>query len=240
MVLLSALTSAISFVFAVLVIGQFSQRRKMYQLVWALGLIFYGVGALCQYLASTPLWNDGIYRIWYLTGAFYVAAYLGMGTVYLLLPRRVAHVIFVLLVLGSIYAAVRVFSAPVDFQAVAAGLREGEISGIGFPGDVRILTPIFNIFGTLGLVGGAIYSAVIYATRRVHPQRVASNVAIAVGGIVSASGSTLLRFGVPGPFYISQFLGIAVIFLGFLMNYEVVGERMAIFWRPSAQSAGRQ
>lgn len=240
MAFLSALTSIISLVFAALVIGQFIQRRKMYQAVWAAGLIFYGIGALCQYLASTPLWGEGIYRLWYLTGAFYVAAYLGMGTIYLLLPRRLVHILFLLLVLGSIYAAIKTFSVPVDFQAVATGLREGEISGIGFPGDVRIMTPVFNIFGTLGLVGGAIYSAIVYATRRAHPQRVASNVAIAVGGLVSASGSTLLRFGVPAPFYISQFLGIALIFFGFLMNYEVVGERMAILWRPAGQGAGRQ
>jgi hypothetical protein len=240
MALLSALTSVVSFVFAAMVIGQYVQRRKMYQLVWAIGLAFYGIGALCQYLASTPLWSEAVYRTWYLTGAFYVAAYLGMGTMYLLLPRRVAHTVFAILILGSAYAAVRAVSAPVDFPAVASALREGEISGIGFPPEVRIMTPVFNIFGTIGLVGGAIYSAVIYATKRSHPQRVASNVAIAIGGFVSASGSTLLRFGIPAPFYLSQFAGIVIIFLGFLMNYEVVGERVAILWRPAGQGAGRQ
>ncbi len=240
MALLSGLTATISFLFSVLVISQFLRRKRMHQLVWSMGLLFYGVGALCQYLASTPLWSEAVYRIWYLSGAFYVAAYLGMGTIYLLFPRRTAHYIFAALLLASLYAAYRTFTSPVDFQAVASVVREGEISGVGFPGDVRILTPIFNIFGTLGLVGGAIYSAAIFAIRHSHPHRVASNVLIAVGGLVSASGSTLLRFGVPAPFYLSQFLGIDLIFFGFLMNYEVVGERMAILWRPAGQSVGRQ
>ena len=38
-------SSVLSFVFAGLVLDQWAQRRHAFQLVWGIGLIFYGVSA---------------------------------------------------------------------------------------------------------------------------------------------------------------------------------------------------
>jgi len=86
------------------------------------------------------------------------------------------------------------------------------------------VTPFFNAFGTIALVGGAIYSAVVYRRRRTMPHRVVSNILIAVGAILPAFGGIHFRFvGTPELFYIFEFVGIVVIFAGFLRSREVFG-----------------
>ena len=77
-------SAVLSFGFAVMVFAQWLQRRYSFQLVWAIGLLWYGVAAGCEFLGGAFGWNAGLYRTWYLVGALFVAAYLGLGTVYLL------------------------------------------------------------------------------------------------------------------------------------------------------------
>jgi hypothetical protein len=77
-------SSLLSFAFAAMVFDQWWQRRHAFQLVWAIGLLWYGVSAGCEFIGSAFGWSEPLYRTWYLIGAFFVAAYLGAGTIYLL------------------------------------------------------------------------------------------------------------------------------------------------------------
>jgi len=81
---------------------------------------------------------------------------------------------------------------------------------------VRILTPFFNIYGTLTLVGGAIYSAWIFLRKRIMPNRVIGNVLIATGALMPAIGGTLSRFGLGGYLYLGELLGAILMFIGFV------------------------
>ena len=212
------LASLVSLVFALLVLDQYRARRRPYQLVWGTGLLMYFIATFCEFVVSGFGLSSFFYRGWYLFGAIFVAAYLGMGTLYLLVPRRAAHVIMALLLLGSIYALVRVASAPLDLSK----LVEGEVlKGVALPKGVRLITPFFNTFGTIALVGGALYSAYVFWRRRVMPHRVMSNILIAVGAILPALGGTFSRLGVPQFLYVLELLGIVVIFIGFLRSSEV-------------------
>jgi hypothetical protein len=87
-VVLPFLSSALSFVFAALVGDQWLRRRQPYQLVWTVGLLWYGISAGTEFLGSGFGWSEPLYRAWYLFGAFGVAAYLGLGTIYLLNRTR--------------------------------------------------------------------------------------------------------------------------------------------------------
>ncbi len=212
-------SSIISLIFALTILDQYFARRKPYQLVWAIGLFMYFFSTGCEFWAEAWGLNETIYRLWYLFGAIFVAAYLGMGTLYLLVRRRAAHIIMAVLLVASLYAVVRVSTATIDLSSLH------QLTGIAMPQGVRLITPIFNIFGTLALVGGAIYSAWVFWRRRLMPHRVISNVLIAVGAILSASGGTLERFGVSlamarPPF---ELVGIIIIFVGFLRSREVFG-----------------
>src|SRR5689334_7904375 len=90
-VVLPLFSSSLSFVFASLVLAQWMRRRRGFQLIWALGLLWYGISAGTEFLGSAFGWNLPLYRAWYLIGAFFVAAWLGMGTVALLGRTRFGY-----------------------------------------------------------------------------------------------------------------------------------------------------
>jgi hypothetical protein len=212
------ISSIVSFIFAATVLDQFFARRKPYQLIWAIGLFMYFISTGAEFWIEIWGLNEAIYRLWYLFGAIFVAAYLGMGTLYLLAPRRVAHIIMTILLVASFYAIFRVFTASLDLSILHY------LSGRAMPQGVRLMTPFFNTFGTVALVGGAIYSAWVFWRRRLMPQRVISNILIAVGAILPAIGGTHIRTGGSLQlFYLLELLGIMIIFTGFLRSREVFG-----------------
>lgn len=102
-VILPLLSSVASFVFGGLVFAQWLQRRRSFQLVWAVGLLWYGISAGTELVGSAFGWSEPLYRAWYLIGAFFVAAYLGMGTVYLLAKTRFGYFVAVTLLLGGLF-----------------------------------------------------------------------------------------------------------------------------------------
>jgi hypothetical protein len=177
---------------------------------WLIGLLCYSIGVGCQALAELGVFGVALYRVWYLAGAFLVAAFLGVGSLYLAAPPRLAGWAMRGLAWGSILVAPAVMTAPVDLGRVDPRL----LSGDGFPNYVRLLTPLFNTFGTLALVGVALWSAT-RLSRVGARRRLLSVVLIALGAIAAASGATLQRLGVPGGFYVGQLVGVALMWLGF-------------------------
>ena len=93
-------SSIVSLVFAVTILDQFFARRKPYQLVWTIGLFMYFISTGTEFWIGVWGLNQTVYRLWYLFGAIFVAAYLGMGTLYLLARRRTAHIIMAILLVA--------------------------------------------------------------------------------------------------------------------------------------------
>ena len=220
-------TSAIiSFIFAFVIFKRYYNKRRPHLLLWGLGMLFYGIGGFCEAYFGAFSWNTLIFRMWYLFGAILVAAWLGQGTVYLLAKRRIANILMVILGIASLYAAIRVFGAELDPSQLTTGVHTGsELSGhaIITPG-IRSLTPIFNIYGVVTLVGGAVYSAWIFYRKRVLLHRTIGNILIAVGALAPAFGGAFSRFGIPGALYIGELIGATLIFLGFLRATTPMGE----------------
>ena len=103
-VLLPLASSAVSFLFAGLVLAQWARRRRSFQLVWAVGLLWYGISAGTEFWGSAFGWSEPLYRTWYLIGALFVAAYLGMGTVYLLARTRFGYFAAATIFAGGLFA----------------------------------------------------------------------------------------------------------------------------------------
>src|SRR4051794_17114110 len=214
--LLPLLSTLLSVVFALLLAVRFAQRRKPHELVWTLSLVFYAIGVWTDYQARLAGWNGPLYRAFYLFGGLYVAAYLGMGTVFLLCSPRLARTLLLWLILASAYGALRVLTAPLDLALLPA---HGEPGGLKImPQDVRVVAIVLNSFGTLALAGGALVSARRYWRERHALDRVVSNLLIAAGAIIAASGSTLLALGLPAPFSLAKLVGVALILAGFLVT----------------------
>jgi len=211
-------SAVVSFVFALVVFRRYARKRGTHLLLWGLGMTFYGIGGFCEAYFGAFGWNQFIFRSWYLFGAILVAAWLGQGTVYLLVKKRVANITMAILLVASIYAAVRVFSAQIDPSLLTTSVHTGsELSGHAIvTSGIRTLTPFFNIYGVVTLVGGAVYSAWIFFRKRVLLHRVIGNILIAVGALAPAFGGAFSRFGVPGALYIGELFGAVLIFIGFL------------------------
>jgi hypothetical protein len=153
--LVSLFSALVSLVFAAAVLDQYLARRKPHQLVWTLGLLWFAISTAAEFW----IWRFGpsapVYRLWYLFGAVLSAAYLGMGTLYLLIPRRAAHTVMAFLLLFSLFAIYRTWTAPVDLTLVGSPVMSGKGFPSGWAGP-RLLTPFFNTFGTIALAGGAL------------------------------------------------------------------------------------
>jgi len=103
-VVLPFCSSVVSFAFAFAVLAQWSRRRQAFQLVWAVGLLWYGISAGTEFVGSAFGWTEPLYRAWYLIGAFFVAAYLGAGTIVLLARTRFGYFVAVSFLFGALYA----------------------------------------------------------------------------------------------------------------------------------------
>jgi hypothetical protein len=103
-VVLPLLSSLLSFVFAAFVADQWLERRQPYQLVWTVGLLWYGISAGTEFWGSAFGWSEPLYRTWYLIGAFGVAAYLGLGTIYLLNRTRFGYFVAVSFGLAGLFS----------------------------------------------------------------------------------------------------------------------------------------
>ncbi|HUQ77926.1 MAG TPA: hypothetical protein VM427_03500 [Patescibacteria group bacterium] len=101
---LPAATAFLALVFAVALLDQWRERRQAFQLVWALGMLFYGIGAGAEALASFGgTWNEALYRTWYLTGAVWTAGWLGLGTAFLLGRTRFGYSFALCLFLAGLF-----------------------------------------------------------------------------------------------------------------------------------------
>jgi hypothetical protein len=90
-VVLPFLSSMLSFVFALFLLDQWLERRRSYQLIWTIGMVWYGISAGTEFWGGAFGWSEPLYRAWYLIGAIYVAAWLGLGTMYLLGKTRFGY-----------------------------------------------------------------------------------------------------------------------------------------------------
>ena len=293
----------VSFVFAGLVFDQWWQRRRSFQLVWAIGLLWYGISTGAEFLGGAFGWHEAVYRAWYLFGAYLVPAYLGAGTLYLLNKTRFGYFVAASVILGGLFslaatakypgsavggyaalAAALVTGGAIalattvrrDLQAhvamaclvvgtlvVAALVMTAHLSGAyldpstrvpvaaAFPGYLRVSSVPFNAGGGLALVFGALYSAYIYMPKkRVLAARMAAlaiavnffaslpgaasalfagklnsrvpaTILIAIGAFIPGLTSSLNRFGITWVTFLGEFLGVLLIFAGFLVSEEV-------------------
>ncbi len=243
-VFISLLASVITFAFAGAVLSQYRRRRRAYQLVWSAALLCYGAATTAQFVAEAWGWSAPAFRIWYLAGGLLTAAYLGQGTAFLLLPRRAARTIFVLLLLVSLVAAWRLFTVPLHMSAILPPAGKVSPRATSLPADLRADAALLNIYGTLLLVGGAIWSAIVYLDQRLDRRRrsgdrVIANLLIAGGALVIASAGSFEALGHGEFLYAGEILGIAIIFAGFLRSGRGHASRVAPIPQEPLRSAAQ-
>ncbi|MCC7161841.1 MAG: hypothetical protein IT331_05085 [Anaerolineae bacterium] len=187
-------------------------------LFWAIGLGMFGIASLCDGILELG-WSELAFIGWYLFGAVLNAAWIGQGTVNLLVRKRWVHFTSVALAILSILTAAILLSTPLNAAAYAPGVPIADQYQSILPADalVRRATPIFNIYGTITLVGGALYSSYLFYRKRILPNRVLGNVLIAAGALAIAGAGILNRFGA-GQFHsFAQLLFAVLMYYGFIL-----------------------
>jgi hypothetical protein len=209
------LTTIVAAVFATIVLRRYRERGGTHLLWWGVGLILYGVGTATEAATTIFGWNEWVFRLWYITGALCGGAPLAQGTVYLLMKRRTAHVLSVLLVAAILTGAVLVFLSPIDWAAVEGHRLSGRALGWQ---RIRLLSPFINTYAAIFLIGGAIVSALRYRSRPDARHKYIGNIFIAVGAILPGIGGTFTRFGHVEVLYVTEFVGLLLIYAGFRYN----------------------
>ncbi len=173
-VLLAAATSVIGLVFAVALLDQYRSRRHTFQLVWAVGMLFYGIAAGCEAVAAASGWNELLYRTYYLTGAVWSVAWLGLGTAYLLARTRFGYAFAVSLFLAGLFT----FLTDAKYHYPNSGLAPG-----------------------LYFAGAAALAVVVGVMTYFESHRWPSVAAVAVAGATLLSLFLMLGTTLPAPGY---------------------------------------
>ncbi len=228
---LPILSTLITIFFTIAVFNRFRVKHGAHLLLWSIGLALYGLGTLSE-VVSLFTFNALALKLWYLCGAMLTAAWLGQGTVNLLVRRQgIAPSLNVLLMIVSLLAIVLVLLAPVTPAAAnynpAQPLSAQYRDILTRSGAIVLLTILLNIYGTLTLVGGAIYSAYIFWRKRVLFNRMVGSILIAAGAMLPAMGGSFIKLGLPDFLYLSELLGVIVMFVGFLQATVTVAVKSA-------------
>ncbi len=164
-VVLPFCSSLLSFVFCALLVDQWRERRRSYQAVWAIGMLWYGLSAGTEFLGGAFGWSEPLYRAWYLIGAIWVAGWLGLGTVLLLGKTRFGYAFAGSLFLAGLFTALTQAKynyadsgmAPILYFAIAVVLA------VAICIDTYRRGSTWPLLAAAALVGGTLVSAVMMA-----------------------------------------------------------------------------
>lgn len=212
--LAAAAVTLVTAVFSVSVLRQWLRRGRPYQAAWLAALTMATIAA-GSYVLFLLLGRPAVlFRLYYLFGAALNVAYLGLGSLYLTWRRSLGSLVIVLLA-ASIVTASAVFAAPVNAAQLAVTSGAGtQVLGAGPWLPLLIL---MNTFGTVCLVGTALYSAWRTWQRGGAIDRAAANVVIAAGALTIAGAGTLARFTGAGGFWLTMLVGWIIMYAGFVL-----------------------
>lgn len=209
------LTTVLAVVFAAVIVPH--ARRKgwpAYLTWWAVGVVAYGAGTLTESLTTLFGWDPAVFRAWYISGALLGGAPLAQGTVYLLLKKRAADVLSVVLVAAVVVASVFVLMTPLDAPPPETYRLTGAVMEWQW---VRAFSPFINLYAFAFLFGGAVWSAWQYRRRPEWRSRYVGNILIAVGALLPGIGGSFTRFGYVEVLYVTELVGLGLIFAGYLV-----------------------
>ncbi len=242
----SLITTIISGIFAASVLRRWLRARREgkqrpHLRAWGIGLVLYCIGALSQVVLSLA-WSPLFFGLWYWTGALAVAPWLGQGTVYLLVRRgNIARNIETALILVCIMTLPwLLLLTPMNGAAWQPGIDMNVILHQVLQADKSrsMFVGVMNTWGTLALVGGAIYSSILFHRKEILRNRMMGNWLIALGGLLPALGGALVAINLTQFNYLGIMAGVILIFIGFLMTTNVPDDAKQPKSRRSSESAG--
>jgi hypothetical protein len=207
------LAGLVGLAFGGVVLRQYAARRRPYQAAWGGALLLFGAAALWEAAGIYGGWTPLLYKGYYLLGGILNVGWLGVGTVYLLAPRRPGHLAAIAMGVISLLAVPAVLVAPTD-----AHLLQAAVPGRGAIGaPATFLPPLTNTVGSVLLIGGAAWSAYRAYRKRAPGGRVLGTGLLAAGALIVAATHTYAQVrNVYAVQPVGEAIGILVMFAGYL------------------------
>jgi hypothetical protein len=234
----------VSGAFFAIVLRQYLQRRKPYQLAWSISLASASAGSLAYVVFLGAGRPELAFRLYYILGALLTAPLLGIGSLLLISrtpgARRRASWAIGAILLACLAGAILLLVNPIHSDL----LRQLN-GGPGTQPDVYVDGPwkpiliAVNIVGALCVFGVAVYSGWQLYKRSGTRRLVVANGLLALGTYVisQAGGQARTGFGA-GAFWLTMTLGWIILFGGFLCTFsprlERVGMRQTLARRDPA------
>lgn len=164
-------SSLLSFVLCALLVTQWRERRRSYQAIWAIGMLWYGISAGTEFLGGAVGWSEPLYKAWYLIGAIWVAGWLGLGTVFLLRRTRFGYAFAVALGLAGLFT----FLTQARYQYPDSGIAPELYFGVALLVAAATVIDTFRggeawpRLAAAVIVGGSVVSAIMVATAQLAP-----------------------------------------------------------------------
>lgn len=201
--------------FSYMVGKQYFKNHRLNNLFWFVSLIVAALASVfyCATVLTSPH-SSVFFRLYYVFGAMWMPAIMGLGSLGLVAGRRlvisVAGMIAVLGLVGSIL----LFFAPVSSTQLAQ-LSGGAGTGIVQIGLWLAFLIALSSFGALAVIVVAIMSA--WKTRRKQaPARFFhGNIWLGLGVLIISAAGSAARLGWPGLFWVTMLIGWIITFAGY-------------------------
>jgi len=170
-VLVPTLTTVLALVFSLALFDQWRERRGGFQLIWAIGMLFYGIAAGCEAIAGWSGWNETLYKTWYLTGAVWTAGWLGLGTAFLLGRTRFGYAFAACLVLAGVFTLLtqRRFDYPDTGSAHILYLIAALVLAIAIAVETYFQNERWPLLAAGAVVGATVLSSILMLTVTLQP-----------------------------------------------------------------------
>jgi hypothetical protein len=198
-------------------VRSYRRRPRPHVGAWALAISLYAIATWALAVGLVAGWSSPVFRLFYGFGAILNVPFLGIGSAYLVLGERAGRRLLEWFSLAGAFALFITFTAPFVAPLPGDGLPAGSdvFADIGTAGPTgpRFYALLFNVVGTLLLVGLAGWSAVRFW--RTNRRLVAGNVLIVLGGLFPAFGGSLFAIGETSAFALSLLFGAVLLWAGF-------------------------
>ncbi len=204
--------AALSFALAWSMLRRFAARRRLHELIWGGTFAAFALAAGAEFYATVFGWTPALVRLYYLAGASLSVGFLALGTLVLLVPRRIALVALGVVLVQSLFMAFLVLRSNVDPELI----RVAGWSALGRDGSLRALALTINVLGTMVVLVGTFGSAYSQWASGAPGAggRALGVFLIGLGTLTVATGGSLTRYGhhlLYGPMVI----GLLIIFFGY-------------------------
>ncbi len=210
----------VAFIFSALLIRQYFERKKIYQLLWTFAFLFFGISTLMEFLMNPELLgiNESLFDIFYILASSLVGL-LGAGELYLILKGKIAHVFLLFIIISSIALTIAIIITPfpnVTYISTDLGDKLREISKAY---DALAIIPLrlwgilLPSIGGMVLIIGSAFSFIKDRTRFYI-------LFIIMGAIMAMLGA------VPFGYFGNELATIILIFIGFILSNRKSDEVM--------------